>query len=356
MKKTVIFLSIAILFSIKGFAQTKSIDIDNLWFTYSYRHLPEMPLNPLYFNYAVKVTTNGAQRGGISKEELIDLVHIAGQVRVEDPSVADVVMELTTGNIMVSSRDVRERKVENKDRDGKVTSVNHYFKVVVTYTFEASYLVRKGDEILLKGEMYNKMNYMSYESQEYTTHQAAAAFWNDNKDALVAQFYRDLSIKSATSLSNIVSSRYGFIPLTQQRDILKTTDEKKHNENEAFKTHTATLKDALMAMTPDAPLDRDAIKGVINYYESIPERYADPKHKADVRIRYAAFFNLCKIYYYLDEPEKVAEYANLITSNGYDAKDGAKLIKEAEELKAAFNKTGIPTRHFIPEEYFSSKE
>jgi len=354
MKKTVIFLGLVIIFIMKGLAQTKSINVDNYYSTYSYRSLPSTPLDPIYFSYAVKVSIIGAQRGGISKEELTGLTSIAGQVKVDKPSDANVVVELTIGNIIVTDRSVKERKQEYKDKSGKVTT-SYYYRVVATYTFESSYIIRKEQEVLLNGYIYSNMNRMTYESGEYNTYDAAAASWNDNKEALVSQFYRDLSLKSAASLSETASKRYGFLPQTN-RDLLKTINEKKHNENEAFRAATSSLKDALEATTPDVPLDRDRMNGIIEYYKSIPERFTDPTHKADVRLRYTAWYNLCKIYLYLDEPEKVEEYAQLITTNDYDSKDGAKLLKEANELKAIFDKTGIRTRHFIPEEYFSSQE
>jgi hypothetical protein len=112
------------------------------------------------------------------------------------------------------------------------------------------------------------------------------------------------------------------------------------------------VKVALQATTPDVPLNREEMRDLIEYFKSIPEKYTDPKLKADVRIRYAAYFNLCKIYYYLDEPENMKQYADLITSNGYDAKDGERLNKDADALKAGFEKTGIHTRHFSPDVYF----
>ncbi|MDR3268355.1 MAG: hypothetical protein LBT83_04730, partial [Tannerella sp.] len=88
------------------------------------------------------------------------------------------------------------------------------------------------------------------------------------------------------------------------------------------------------------------------YFKRIPEKYADPNHKADVRLRYAAYFNLCTIYFFADEPEKVAEYADRLIANGHDAKDGEQLKKEAAALKKAFDKTGIRTCHFDPKTYF----
>jgi hypothetical protein len=51
----------------------------------------------------------------------------------------------------------------------------------------------------------------------------------------------------------------------------------------------------------------------------------------------------------------VGEYADLILSNGYDTKDCERMKKAAAELTETFEKTGIKTRHFNPDEYFSAE-
>jgi len=370
MKQIIVLLSILVFFAPKGLAQTKSVNIDNLRFNYSCRNLPTDPLNPIYFNYAAKANISGAQKGGVSANELASQISIAGQVKVDDPSGADVVIELTAGNLIVTDREVKERKEEKKDKETGVVTTTRYYKIVVKYTYESSYEIRKGRTVLLKGSLAPESSSnilgrvgkfmdrlssssFSYESKEYKSYDEATAFWNDNKDALIAKFYRDLSMDSANSLSEIASRRFGFAPVTSS-DIIKTVNEKKHDENEAFRTATSALKDALSAMTPDIPLDKDKVSDLIKYYLSIPERYPNPEHKADVRLRSAAYYNLCKIYSYLDEPENVEKYADLLEKNGYDAKDGPKMIKTAEELQTLFDRTNIHTRHFIPAKYFSS--
>jgi hypothetical protein len=352
MKKAVLVLCSICLLSLSGIAQTKSVDVDNVWFSYGYRTLPTDQFDPMDFDYAVKVTLSGGAKNYVSSERMEDALFVAGQVKVPDPAEALLVLELNLGNLIVSSSDISERKEESKDKAGNVTTT-YYYKVAVNYSFESSYQVKKGTAVLMKGDLFSRSNPQYFSSQEYGSRKAAADFWNNNKETLVGDFYNNLSAQSAQRISSSVSSKYGFTPVTGVRDIIKTIDEKKHNENTAFRAATDALRASLQDMTPDKPLDREKIDELIAYFKSIPGKYTDPKHKADVRLRYTAWFNLCKIYLYLDEPENVAQYADLIYPNGYDEKDGEKLNKAAAELKAIIEKTGIHTRHFNPDEYFS---
>jgi hypothetical protein len=352
MKKGIFVLCFICLSCLSGIAQTKSVDVDNVGFVYAYRALPVDQLDPIDFNYAVKVSFTGGAKNYVSVERMEDALSVAGQVKVTNPADALLTLELNLGNLIVTSSEVKERKEESKDKSGNVTTT-YYYKVVVIYSFESSYQVKKGTTVLMKGDLFSRSNPQNYTSQEYGTRKAAADFWNNNKETLVGDFYNSLSEQSAQRISSSVSSKYGFTPISGSRDIIKTIDEKKHNENAAFRAATNALQASLQAMTPEKPLDREKIDELIAYFKSIPEKYTDPKHKADVRLRYTAWFNLCKIYLYLDEPENVAQYADLIYPNGYDEKDGEKLNKAATELKAVFEKTGIHTRHFDPDEYFS---
>ncbi len=74
-------------------------------------------------------------------------------------------------------------------------------------------------------------------------------------------------------------------------------------------------------------------------------RYTEDE-KSHKKLRYAAWYNNAVLYMMLDMPEKAAEEARGLIANDYDAKDGEKLVEQAEALKAllALNKTN--TRHF----------
>lgn len=345
-KFIVLFLMPLLSFGV--IAQTKNVNVNNFWFSYAYRALPTKPLDPMYFNYAVKINATSIVKNNVQIEEIANALNIRGQVKTENFADASVLLELSLGNIHISSSNVDERKEESKDKEGKVTSTRYYYSAIVNYTYESSYRVVQGDKTLMESAIYSSSNTLTYKTSEYGTRKEAADYWNNNREMLVSGFYRDLIFKSADVATNRASSAYGFPSYSNVRDVIKTMSEKKHNENTTLREVTASLKNELQAMTPNIPLNREKIGDIIAYYKNLPVKYADPKSKADQHIRYIAYYNLCKIYYFLDEPENVAQYADLITSNGYDHKDGEKLKKAANELMAAFDRTGIHSRHFIP--------
>jgi hypothetical protein len=109
---------------------------------------------------------------------------------------------------------------------------------------------------LTKGVAYDRTTRLNYTSSEYSKRKDTADYWNNNREVLMSNFYRELFLQAAS------------------------------------------------------------------HFKSIPERYTDPKSKTDMNLRSAAYYNLCKIYLFLDEPENVAEYADLIFANGIDTKSG----------------------------------
>jgi aspartyl/asparaginyl-tRNA synthetase len=193
----------------------------------------------------------------------------------------------------------------------------------------------------MEGDIYNRMNTYFHEVEGYK--------WRNEsirEHVIYRILYTELSIKSAEELSNKLLM-FGFTDYTNTLDIIKTMDKEGHSEITNFRTKADELKRELQYMTPAKPMNKERVKGVIEYFKSLPEKYTDSKYKAEQRIRYAAYYNLCKIYYYLDEPENVAQYADLLILNGYEVSDGAKLKNDADKIKAIFDKTGIRTRHYF---------
>jgi hypothetical protein len=350
MNKIVLIFSLISLISSAGMAQTNNVDVDNFNFTCTYRALPEQPQSPVRFLYSTNVVLSGIAKNYLVLDDFADAITIEGQIKAAKPDTAQFVVEMTVGNVGLKSSEVQERQVKSKDKTGKAI-ITIYYKVLVKYTFDADYKIKSAGKVIKEGSCFSSPNF-SFTTKEFEIKKDATDYWEKNKDTEVANFYLDRSKQAADNLSALVSVQYGFT-VAKKTDHLKITDTKKHNENISFRAATDALKTELQSMTENVPMNRDVIDPLIEYFKSLPQKYSDPKSKADGWIRYAAWWNLCKIYLYLDEPENVAQYANLIFPNGYDPKDGAKLNKEATDLKTVFDKTGIHTRHFDPAEYFA---
>ena len=346
MKKSLNLLVItALLFNVNCFAQTKNIDVDNVRFSYSYRMTPETPLNPPNFKYWGKATTFSSIKG-IDGEELADRIFINGQQKADSERDADVIITVRTGSVSVSNRTVNTHTHTSKDKDGKEYTTYSY-DVSANYSMEGSYSIKQGSNILAENTVNPNRSWVS---QSYNSYDAAAKYWNDSREAIVANWQKELSLYVADNASNYASAKWGF-PVRSAGDLVKTMDEKKHDENITMRANVETLKRVLSAANINKPVNQDSIAPLIEYFKSIRTRYTDPKLKADDRLRYIANFNLCTIYLMLDQPEMVTQPANLISEGDYGKKDGAKLIKEAEKLKSFLEKSGIKTRHFYPLDY-----
>ncbi len=351
--KHLISILLAVFCLQSTFGQTKNVNVDNLRIqNIALRIAPTQPLEPLFFHYATRLTITPSTKQRVTPEEVEDAIYISGQKKVTEPIAGDMIIYVDLGNLTIESSNISERREESKDKDGKIT-VYYYYKLNVSYKFDARYKIMLDDNVLAEEKVYDSFFSQNYTSREYSTHKEASDYWRNNRDVLISEFTRNLSINTASKASSVASSRYGF-PVIRTYDIIKTINEKKHNENEAFRAATEALKTEIQSMTGNTGMNRDRINGLIDYFKNIPQKYPDQKLKADIRLRYAAYYNLCKIYLYLDEPENVAQYADLILSNGHDKKDEERMKKAADNVKAVLDRTKIKTRHFDPNQYFEN--
>ena len=353
MKTKNLILSVVILLTVglAANAQTKNVDLDDFRCPITYRLIPSEPLNPLFFTYSVRVDATKGTENRVSLSRAEEAIVIDGQRKVDSSENPFLTVVVTLGDLAIINSNVEERVVQDKDKEGKVTGTRHYFTSVVNYSFESSYKIFQGNKQLNYVPVDTRST-ITHKSREYGTRKEAVDYWNNNRDNLIPNFTTELSMKAVDRASSGASHRYGFY-IKKDTEELKIMDTKKHTENEAFRTICTDVKEKFGAVTPNERLKQEDVEEAIEYFKSIPNRYTDIKLKADIKLRYAAYFNLCKIYLYLEDLENVHQYADLLIQNVQDKKDGEKLKKSADELKAMLSKTEIKTRHFDPEEYFN---
>lgn len=350
MKKIAIPLLFLLLVSINLSAQ-KNVDVDNLRFSYWERKMPKAPQDPMFFYYAKLVNASKSVKAVVDEQSLYDGFRIQGQRITDNPTDNDFIITLNLGNITITSSNVDTRIVENKDRDGKVTSRDYYYSVIVKYYFESDYSVTKGSTTITNSKLYTSLKTLTYQTGEYGTSKQASDYWQNNRDLIKDDLLKGVVDGTLDAAYSNVSSVLGFMRVNDS-DIIKTIDEKKHPENLPLKTKSNELKAKLESLDGTNPLKEEDLADIIDYFKNIPERYTDLKLKADIRLRYVAYYNLCKIYLYLDQPEKVKPYADLILENGHDKKDSERMNEAANKLIEQFANSPVKTRQFNPDNYF----
>jgi hypothetical protein len=350
--KTKLLLALSFLLSLSGsiYAQ-KNVNVDNLRFSYWERIMPKTPLEPAFFYYGAKIEMPASVKNKVDESSLYENLNISGQRYTEDLKEDDVFVNVTMAPINIVSSSVKERTVESKDKAGKVTR-EYYYWVEVVYTFDAKAVANKSGKAIGQYTMYSRLKSLSFTSGEYGTRKGASDYWNNNREMLVEQFTRDCANSAISSLSSSLSAGFGF-PIVRESGLIKTINEKKHPENDALRAKSEELKTKMEALNGKIPLTEEDVAELIEYFKNIPVRYTDTKEKADVRLRYVAYYNLCRLYLYIDQPEKVKEWADLLFANGHDKKDAERLIKDAEELKTRLDNAIIKATQFETDSFFS---
>lgn len=350
--KKLILLTAIVFFTFDAIAQTKNIDIDKLKFKAVYKISPSKPLDPLFFYYNTKLESSGVVRNNVSLNDIENMLIIQGQKKTTEKEKATLTLEVSLGDFMITGTDIKENKRESKDSKGNV-HISYNYDLIVNYDMPRHYKVINKDNIVID-ELKKVSRAGKFTDEKFTrnfgSYGEAKNFWDNNRQSLSSQFMSQLAKDIASNASYYPSLYYGFF-VTGVNDALMTMDEKKHAENEMFRKMTDSLKKEIEAMTPEIGIDKVKIKDIAEYYKEIPTRYTDPKRKADKKIRYAAYYNLCKLYLYSDEPQKIDEYADLLIANDYDEEDGEKLKEAAALAKKRLERTFIHTSHFKEDDY-----
>jgi len=352
MKTKSVFILTVLLLTCSVYAQ-KNVNVDNLRFAYWERLLPKKPQQPMFFYYSIEMDMPRSVKIHVDEGQLQDQLVIAGQRYTDDPKEGDMLVHLKMAPVNILNSTVKERVVESKSKSGEVTRT-YYYWVEVNYNFEAQAVASISQVKKEAYSLYNRVHTQAFKSQEYNTRKGASDYWNNNREVLVEQFTRECADNAIKKLTTSLSADFGF-PIVKTSVLIKTINEKKHPENDLLRSKSSQLKATMEKLDGKTPLAKEDMKELIAYFKSIPERYTDTELKADVRLRYVAFYNLCRIYLFLDQPKNVKKWADLLFANGHDKKDAERLTEDAESLHKRLNQTIIKATQFDTEDYFTEE-
>jgi len=337
------FIFALLLYGLAALAQR--VDLDRFSFSANYRNLPREPLDTSYKTYTVFLETGPMMRLLNQEDEFNNRVNISGWRLI--PYDAHLRISIVMEDAMIENTEVKTNVQIQKDKAGKEIGKKTTYQSQVTYTYGARIRITDFKGNLIKQEVIaTRQNKKTHLSPVLASEGEATAYTRFGYLTLLNQLNQQTLNQVTANLSGNLTHRYGY-PEQTVTDFGWVLNSRKHPEYDGFQRAWMTVRQSMMDMSANEPLDnvREKLKPSIAYFNQLKKRYGSGS-KTDKKIRYACYFNLSKIYYYLDEPDLALKEAGELLINGYDAKDGKQLEAQASDLKAMMKQSKMKTRHF----------
>jgi len=337
-------LTLLSLLPISVFAQ-KKVDLDKFGFTVQFRSLPNYRLDSSYRTYNVEVEETKVMEPFIKELDPEKSVMIDGWKKL--PADGHLSVKIKFDELLPESFAIKERVENITDRNGRITGTRTLYSQEVTYTFSANAIITDYKGIHIKDQELASRSYkQTYNSPEFPIKHVAIGYFMLNSKKVISDLYRISVNKATRHLSNILSDDFGFGEVTVN-DFMWIIDSRKHPEYDAHRKAFQQMNTVLFGLDANTPIDdvREQLKPVIQYFESIKKHYSS-NSKHDRKIRYASYYNLAVLYYYLDDPQMMMKEASGLALNDYDANDAKGFEESALRLKKQFQLSNFNTRHF----------
>lgn len=361
------------LCSYLSFAQ--KVDLDRYYFNVSYQELPKTIVPLEQRTYATNIITDGPISNLFpSARVLNNQLNIYGWKKVEGPAALTV--DLNLADFYEEGTTVETRKVEEKDKDGKIIKSYNMYTLVTTYRGKGYAIVNapavakavvaapveapaKPANRFLKSTSQeapasdapagNALKFNFSDQYVYKTSENASQSFLErenakNRSVNFDKRLREYVDKAISSANTQLNYNYGFKPISFQEQlwIMDSKEEEGAIQKEAIEA----VKAQFANMKADQPIDKltEDLQPLIEYFESLKTKYKED-NKGCRKIRYSAYYNLGKIYLYLDQPEKTIKEGEGLIANDYDKGDGKDLISSGKKLIEKFDAAQIRTRH-----------
>lgn len=323
----------------------KSVDLDRHRFKVQYRSLPAMRLDSTYRTYDVQVETTQLMQSLLHDISPENSVVLEGWRKL--PQDGHITIKVKLGDLVPGSVSVKERVVTTKNGNGQVTGTKTFYYQEVVYTFAATANIYDYKGMHIMDQELADRNYKQvYRSPEFALRPMAEGYFLVNSLSVTKELYRNSVNRAMHYLSERITDNFGFSEVTVN-DYMWIIDSRKHPEYSAFRQVFRQMNEVLFNMDANTPIEgvREKLKPVIDYFEKIRRDYSS-NNRHDRKIRYASYFNLAVLYYYLDDPQSMMREANGLVLNDFDTKDGKAFERTATWLKNLFQQNNIYTRHF----------
>ena len=341
--KKIIFTFCACLLCTAAISQR--VDLDRFNFTASYREFPDEQLPGAYKTFNVRIEATPSLGLGYSVSNLESMIKVEGLKKVNGTGHVTILAILD--DIMIGKIEIKERVDVKKNKQG-VEIRKSFFATEMTYSFSARASVYdyKGNTVLSNYILYERENTRTYKTSEFSNLADAGNNYNNKLLEIKSAIAKQLVGMTITNLNSVLNTRYGYA-IQRVNDIFWILNNKRHPEFREQQKAWNNFKNAIVLMSPDESLEKikEKMKPVIAYFDKIKTIYSGSDREAR-KLRYASYYNLAKIYLYLDDPISAIREADGLAMNDYDESDGRTLRAVAESLDAQLKKNNASTRHF----------
>ena len=332
--KVLVFFSLCIL----SFG-SNALDLDRETIKVSYMDLPEQPIvNPEDRKYSVFY--NSGYKSDEFQRIIEDNFHINGFTRYD--SNATIHIDFQFEDLNVTNTEVLEDERHVKDVDGK-SYIECFYIPVLTYDTSAKVFINYANgESNIHNFGSKNNNFKGPET--YSTSEANIALTSELYQ-VVFEEQNQFIIETTTAMQAILNDLHGY-KAVDKSDYLLILDSKRYQEYKDYKRYYELSNRLFKQMTPFDSIDsiKTEMQPILDFLNGIPEKYQEKK-KAHIKMRYASYYNMAKIYYYLEDFEKSIDYYEKVIENDYHEGQSKRNIKEINKLKDLLTVNQVSTRH-----------
>ena len=346
--KRLLMLTLIICMSLFTYAQ--KVDLGESYAKVQYRNLPAKPLGMDYKTFSVETHFSKEIAKNVTVKEAVDSIVIEGYKRTSLPG--DLIVKFYVEDFQQKRIEVMTRVDVAQDyrggTEGRISAnkYNYWFEVDYNFTARVEFFDNRTKQTIETQNLDFPMTLYTFKSPEYKAFNIAQNAYDLHKDKVVDNIIKGkMHLYYATIKSNL-SRNYGY-PVVEENVLIWNNESKKHPEFESYAKADVAMKQAYATLNPNVSVDQAKVifQPAIDYFNGLLQKYTGDK-KADKKLRYAAYFNLGRIYLNLDMPDEAIKMGEALIANDYEAKDGKIIIKEALDLKAMFATNNFNTRHF----------
>ncbi|MEP7230120.1 MAG: hypothetical protein ABI691_07700 [Ginsengibacter sp.] len=326
-------------------AAQKRVDLDRYRFTVQYRSLPAIQLDSSYHTYNVEIEGTKLMHPFLKELFPENSVIMEGWRKLDNDGHLTIKVKLD--DLLPESFTVKERIETTKNSLGQVTGTRILYHQEMIYTFAANasisdYLGTHIMDNLLADRGYKQV----YSSPEFSIKAVAEGYFGVNALNITANLYQSCVTRAMHYLSDEITTNFGSKDVTVN-DFVWVVGNKKHPEYSDSRRAIQQMNDALFTLTANSKSEniREQLESAIKYFAKIKNTYTSSS-RHDRKIRYASYYNLAVIYYYLDDPQLMMKEANGLVLNDFDTQDGKAFEQSATRLKNLFKISNTNTRHF----------